>query len=70
MAEGYYELNNKMFEMLKTDNKLLNSFGYRVAINSAFKPSEYGYYGCRLYEDKNEHKYYLVWKHNEKRLQK
>lgn len=62
-----YEINAQAFNKLKNSKKLLNDFGLKVAENSFFKPYEYGYYGCELFYDKIENKYYILWKHDEER---
>ena len=68
MLENLYELDQITYERLKNNIKLLKEYGWKVATNSLFKPFEYGYYGCRVYEDKVSHRYYLAWKRRKKKI--
>ena len=67
LTESKYEIDRKTYYDLLNDNKTLEKFGKSIAINSFFKPKIYGYYGCKLEKDKENSKYYLVWKHNEEK---
>ena len=60
MIESFYEINEETYQKLLGDNQTLKNFGYQVACNSMFKPYQYGFYGCRLFQE--DGRFYLGWK--------
>lgn len=63
MVETLQEIDKDTYIKLLNNDDLLKSFCFQVATNSFFKPYAYGFYGCNLYHDVSNRKYYVMWKH-------
>lgn len=70
IVETVQEIDNVTYNKLLNNYDRLQKFGKELAKSSFFKPNMYGYYGCELFHDVSNDKYYISWKRNKEPFNK